>query len=410
MTESTATAPNPAELPQVWVTYIEPFAKAIGKDVNAVTELLKSIAGEPGDMAIEILKDASASPDSDIKAKLNGTPSGVANKAIKLLRGAPQVTQAAAAAFSTLNMLPEVPTTEAWLTALRTGGQLKVDMPTVISATRAALAKRVGLYDIPDKLVERMEAYAESLNEPAPATFFTLRDHITRRDYADIFQAIPGMKGSFVTETRKKELFRRIDGLLWPSIIKFNGLLKAWVESWQQGAANPAMMLNMVASMVTGGVGGAMPPGMMAPPDTGGLRDEAEGFADQVNKVFAGVGVPIARALAYDANRIRDILDDPSLPASIGAPNRDHMLRMLSIDVTATYTRLETNLTRFVLAIMQVKDVPAGNEELQYLGSLYMLGAQIPWTDLDVGRGSLRNTRTTSEDPERDRTNGRVRN
>jgi len=58
------------------------------------------------------------------------------------------------------------------------------------------------------------------------------------------------------------------------------------------------------------------------------------------------------------------------------------MLKQLGVAVSATYPRLENNLTRFVLSIMGVKDQPAGNEELQYFGALYMLGSQIPWDQL----------------------------
>jgi hypothetical protein len=66
----------------------------------------------------------------------------------------------------------------------------------------------------------------------------------------------------------------------------------------------------------------------------------------------------------------------------IGAANRDQMLKQLGVAVSATYPRLETNLTRFVLSTLQAKDQPAGNEEYQYFGSLYLLGQQIPWDQL----------------------------
>ena len=62
-----------------------------------------------------------------------------------------------------------------------------------------------------------------------------------------------------------------------------------------------------------------MPPGIMQPPDTGVLRDHASAVADAVNKVFAGTGVQIAAALAYDANRIKETLSNPRLPTLIGA-------------------------------------------------------------------------------------------
>ena len=60
------------------------------------------------------------------------------------------------------------------------------------------------------------------------------------------------------------------------------------------------------------------------------------------------------------------------------------MLKMLEVAVPATYPRLEVNLTRFVLATMQVNDQPAGDEELRFFGALYTLGGQIPWNQLGV--------------------------
>jgi len=64
----------------------------------------------------------------------------------------------------------------------------------------------------------------------------------------------------------------------------------------------------------------------------------------------------------------------------------------LGVAVSATYPRLETNLTRFVLAVMQAKDQPAGNEELQYFGALFMLGSQIPWDQLGGNKSGDRLT------------------
>ena len=263
---------------------------------------------------------------------------------------------------------------------MRTGGVLKVDQSTVISAIRAALAHRAGLYGIPDGLVALMEKFSDENEEQVDAEYFKLRKQLTRRSYAEIFEAIDGLDGSYVTEARKKQLFQRIDQYLWPAINDFYGQLKSWQEAWMQGAANPAMMMGAI--MAASGGMNVMPPGMMQPPDTGVLRDHADAVADAVNKVFAGTGVQIAAALAYDATRIKETLENTRLPALTGAANRDQMLRQLGVAVSATYPRLETNLTRFVLAVMRVKDQPAGNEELQYFSALFMLGSQIPWDQL----------------------------
>lgn len=379
-----ADADNTA-LSEVWTIYITPFANALGIEVPEATEKLRPLVGEPGEQAIALLKDRAMSPDSDIRAAIGDVPSAVANHAVSLLREDLHADTATATALGNIAVLPEVPSDESWLSSLRAGGQLKVDQPTVISAVRAALAHRAGLYDIPDLLVRRMEQFADETQEPVGEAFFALRDQVTQRRYAEIFTAIPGLTGNFVTDARRNQLLGRIDDHLWPAIVSFHSQLKGWTDAWQQGAANPAVLIMMIAGR---GGDAMMPPGVMAPPDTGSLRDSGEMVNDEINRVFAGTGVPIARALAYDANRIKETLEDPELPQMVGAPNREQMLRMLGVDVPATYPRLETNMTKYVLSIMQISQVAAGNEELQFFTALYMLGSQIPWDQLGAKRPS----------------------
>lgn len=280
-------------------------------------------------------------------------------------------------------VLPSVPDDGSWLNALKTGGVLKVEESTVISAIRAALAHRAGLFDIPSLLVAEMEKFADKNEEQVPPEYFKLRKQLSRRNYADVFEAIDGLDGSYVTETRKQQLFDRIDDHLWPAIADFYSQLKNWQEAWIQQGANPTAMMAAIASI---GGGAPPPPGMLQAPDTEVLRSYAEAFNDAVNRVFAGTGVQIAAALAYDATQIKKTLEDSSLPALIGAANRDQMLKQLGVSVNSAYPRLEVNLTRFVLSIMDVQNVPSGNDELQYFGTLDMLGKQIPLAELS-GRG-----------------------
>jgi hypothetical protein len=292
------------------------------------------------------------------------------------------VADAAAIGAASFDILPSVSDDSSWLEALKAGGVLKVNQSSVVAVVRAALANRVNLFDVPAKLATEMERYADTNDEQVSPEFYGLLRLLTRRNYADIFAAIDGLDGSFVTNARKKQLFDRIDTYLWPAIIGFYDQLKSWQEAWTQGAANPAMLM-MAISAGTSGM--ALPPGMMQPPDTGVLRDRAESINDAINKVFAGLGVQIAAALAYDATQVRKSLEDPRLPAMIGAANREQMLKQLGVSVNSTYPRLENSLTRFVLSCMQVKDQPEGNVEISYFSSLYMLGSQIPWDQL-VGR------------------------
>jgi hypothetical protein len=162
-------------------------------------------------------------------------------------------------------------------------------------------------------------------------------------------------------------------------VVSFHGQIKAWMDSWQQGAANPAIFMSAMTQIMGGGAIGGLPPGMMQAPETGVLRDAAETVNDDINRIFAGTGVVTARALAYDANQIKATMEDANLPALVGATNRDQMLRQLGVDVSSNYTRLELNLTKYVMGILNIKDVPAGNEETAYFGSLFYLGNQIPW-------------------------------
>lgn len=377
-TETKVTASKSAVSAKSNVDPVKVRLQKLGVDENVITAI-------KADLGAETVEDLAGLTESDlVEAGMKKLP---ARKLISSLSSSVDSATTTASTVSAVSfdaVLPAVPSDDSWLEALRTGGILKIDQSTVISAIRAALAHRAGLYSIPNILVRKMEAFADKNEEQVDPEFFKLRKQMIRRSYADIFSAIDGLDATYVTEARKKQFFRRIDETLWPQIFTFYDQLKSWQEAWMQGAANPAMM--MTAIMAASGGIGTMPTGMMQPPDTGVLRDHADAVADAVNKVFAGTGVQIASALAYDATKIKETLTNPRLPSLIGAANRDQMLRQLGVAISATYPRLEQNITRFALAIMQIKDQPAGNEELQYFGTLFMLGSQIPWDQLDGGK------------------------
>ena len=344
----------------------------------------KNIVDKIKALGAENVDDLSALKEADLvdagvpvlKARkvLSGLSSATVNKVIA------ENTVTATANFDAI--LPSVPDDGSWLNALRTGGVLKIEQSTVISAIRAALADRFGLYNISKKLHDAIEEYVDVTEEQVGEEFWSIRKQLTRVSYGDLFSAIPGMDGSYVTAARKSQLLGRINENVWPSIVMFNQQLVSWQEAWMQGGMNPGMMMAALASFGGGG-GTMMPPGMMQPPDCGVLRDAAATVNDSLNKTFRGTGVQIAAALAYEANQVKKIIENPRIPILCGVPSRDLLLKKLGVAVPATYPRMEQNLTRFVLGIMQVDRVAGGNEELQYFGSLYMLGSQIPWADLN---------------------------
>lgn len=373
------TTPVEADAPDT--TAADPAARL--KEFDIDDDTIGKIIDELG---VETLDDLAKLNEADL-VMVGLKPIPARNLLDALAPPAPVATDTATLGAATLDILPTALDDISWLEALRTGGVLKVDPSTVISTVRAALADRVQLYDVPKRLAAAMERFAEMSEEPVDPEFFRLRKQLTQRNYAEIFEAIEGLDGNYVTDGRRKELLDRMSSHFWPAITGFNSQLQAWQQLWMQGMANPGMLMIALAS---GSAGiGAMPPGLMQPPDTGVLRDQADEVNNALNRVFAGVGVPIAAALAYDATQIRKTLENPRLPTMIGAANRDQMLKQLDVGVSAIYPRLETNLTRFVLGTLQLKDVPAGNEELQYLAALFTLGTQIQWDQLGYGSTKL---------------------
>lgn len=305
----------------------------------------------------------------------------IAMKVAKAFASAPSAAPSPSMNVASLDVLPAVPTDENWLSALRVGGVLKFNRETVIGTVSAALASKVGLYGLPKAIVDAMERQAQSLEEPVGPDFFSMQRSLTERSYAEIFAAIPGATGRYATDSRKNELLRKIDGNLWNALISFQGQLSAWVDAWTKGIANPALITAAFFSQASGGAG-MLPPGMMAPPPTDQLRDAAEGVITSINRIFAGTGIPVAMALAYDAQQIRQALENPSLPAQVGAANREQMLRQLGVAVTSEYPRLEANLKRYALGVIELPNVTAGQTELAYVYALYQLGVMIPWDKL----------------------------
>lgn len=361
-------------------------APAAVQAADAIVAKIKEFGGDDDvaskikELGVETLEDLVVLTESDLVGA--GMKPVHARKLLNSLKKAPEAPATPApaptmAAEIMVNILPDVPSDESWLTSLKTGGVLKVDQSTVIAAIRAALAEKVGLYGIPKTLVAAMETFADENEEQVDPAFFTLRSQLTRRSYAEIFSAIDGLDGNYVTEPRKRQLFDRINSSLWTSISASFAQLNAWQQSWMTGAANPTAFMAVFA-------GGAMPPGMMSPPDTGALRDAGDDINNAINKVFSGTGVQIAAALAYEANEIRKTLENPRLPAMIGAANRDQMLKKLRVNVSSNYARLETNLVKYILSFINIDGISAGDEEIRYFSALWTLGNQIDWNQLGI--------------------------
>ena len=275
-------------------------------------------------------------------------------------------------------LLPSIPTDESWLNALKTGGILKVDESSYIAAIRAALADRAGLYNVPDALSKAMEKYADETEEQVDPTFYALRKSLTRRAYGDIFAAIDGLDGTFITDARRKEFLSRIRDTLWPAIAESYRTLDGWYQTWRASFSDPSMLIAAIGGGFSGGAAGMS---MITPPDTAQLHDAGDTLVDSINRVFRGTGVQVAAAMAYDANTIRNTLEDPRLPSMVGVKNREMMLKKIGASVSSNYIRLEQNLVKYVLAFAK-HDTVTSDVEVNYFVALWQLGTQINWNEL----------------------------
>ncbi len=280
-------------------------------------------------------------------------------------------------------LLPSVPNDDSWMNALKSGGILKVDDSSYIAAIRAALADLAGLYDVPEKLAKAMEQYADETEEQVDPTFYALRKSLTRRNYAEIFAAIDGLDGSFITESRRREFLSRIRTTLWPAIVDSYRSLDGWYQAFRAAYTDPSMLI----AALGGGLAGAGM-SMVAPPDASQLHDAGDVLVDAINRVFRGTGVQVAAAMAYDANMIRNTLEKPGLPAMVGVKNRELMLKKIKTNVSSNYIRLEQNLVKYVLSFVK-HDAVTSDVESQYFAALWQLGTQINWGELSGDKSGI---------------------
>ena len=390
--------PNPvanpaAAAPSKWETTVKAFAENIGHPFDAVSAALEGLVGDANDDGLAVLLDEKSLLFDELfeglnAAGLKGAKAKVRNAVNKMRSSAPAAAQTLPTSnapaifnFGAVDILPSVQNDTAWLDALRTGGILKVGEAAVTSGIRAALAVRHRFFDIPGKLRKAMEVQADALDEPVGADFFEVENLLTSRKNASLLNVIPGFKRRFVTDARRKQLIERLNTMLLPALKSFQDGLAAWMNSWQTGLNNPAMLLSIIA----GGQAG-FPPGMMQPPDVSGVLDSAESVVNYINRAFAGHGIPVATAMAMEAKDVRDILEKSTLPTLVGAANREDMLKKLGVQVDSDYVRLEQNLVRFANSVLGLNKVPADNQ-IGFLTALYMLGQQIPFDTLATKPG-----------------------
>jgi hypothetical protein len=141
-----------------------------------------------------------------------------------------------------------------------------------------------------------------------------------------------------------------------------------------------------MGTMVAGGVGGPSPFAQEAPDPTP-LVDQARGIIDRINKMFAGPGIPVARALAADAQQLSEVLKKPELINAVGAANRDEMLKKLGVSVGADAGRSESSVLQFALCVLKIASIET-SQLPRYILAMRQVGATIPWSTLGARGGN----------------------
>lgn len=350
---------------------------------DLVAQSLQSLIGDPGQEALEILSQKDAVSDVELRDALKGLsiPIGKLNLHISKLRGEVPVSEDSSSSVTTaVKFLPSVPDDDSFIAALKTDGVLKVKDTDVLAAVKAAIASKARLYSVPDKLLELIEKFASDQQEPFDEKYYEIRNMITEKNYADVLSVI-NVKSQFITETKRKEFLEKLESILWAELASFNEALSAWQKVWTDGM--PAMMMNVIA-MGNAAPGANPAAGMMTPPDTGSLHSAAEEVINKINRIFAGPGIPVSRALTQDALRIKKVLNDDGVLKATGSPTKDILLKSLGITVGADLIRAEQSISQYTLAVMHLP-AQIGDDEIIYLTQLVRLGASIPWTKLTTG-------------------------
>lgn len=254
--------------------------------------------------------------------------------------------------------LPDVPNDTNFLESLKTSATLTVDITNIAAVMRAHFANEMGLALIPEMISEAMERFADNTEVPVTTEFLEVLELVNEKKYADV-----NIKSKYVTVARKRQVLDRMRELR-TTLANFQAELNSWNERLKANRqADPLARIS----------------GLNVYPPHDDVVGAAESVVSFFNRGLAGYGPIVARALAYEAMKIREFLDKPSLPALTGFATKELMLKAFKIGVTSADVRLEKNVARYatyVVTKVATGDLPPGQEG-SALEALWNLGNQI---------------------------------
>lgn len=380
-----------------WLIVTAPILSLLGLNQDEVDKRFveKRVVEAPDDAGAEVICDASCVTDADWIDCFSDKARGTVRRAMIAVRAlavsAPKDESVVTGTVSR-SLLPAAPDEDSFLQSLRVGGVLRVDETDVVSLVRVGMFSAAGVDGLEKRLAEAVEEQAVKNGELAPAVFYELSKLDGRRRHADVLEALEA-KGLSITEARKKAMLAKAPELIFQAR-RHADRVKAWTENWGSTAANPAVVFAALA----GGRGGVSLPPMEAP-SAQPVVDSSLAFIDAVNKLFAGTGKPVVRALADDATRTLRVLDLPGLLPALRMANKEELLRTFDLGVSADLIRAERDLSTFVRATLQTDRQSAADLPM-YLWEMNQLAVNIPWDSLVTrSEGGVRKVQSQRSGP-----------
>lgn len=290
---------------------------------------------------------------------------------------APKADPVAMVAAPPTSYLVDVPSEEAWLLGLKTGGVLKVTPDSVIAAIRAAIADVVNAKAMMKSLCELIEDHYASDGMAVSDTYWEIKKIASQRAHRDIFDLING--ASSVTDAQRSNTVKKVRSILFPALVEGQQILSRWQDMYDKNMMSPSNIIQMVSN-VAHSTPGRVAAGVQVP-DMGVLRDAGDQIRDAANKALSGTGAAAASTIAVDYRQIQKVLSMPNLPTECGCTSREQLFNKLGIKVPGGLVRTESNLVQYALSFFDSDKVAAVNEAA-FWSELWQLGTHIDWSQL----------------------------
>ncbi len=295
------------------------------------------------------------------------------------------------------SLLPEVQIGDVWLKSIQREDVLVLGTNHHIAAIESAIADRFDLFSVPDKVSKAMMDYSLEANIPVGEEYYRIRNIITERQYADLFKAM-NINNTDIDMNSRRELIRRINAHLFPLVPILIKELNNWYDRWAKMAPQ---QISMAITNMAGANGRGRQLSVASFPETSALINMSNTVVKALNTCLAGSGGVAALAMAFEANTIRDCLDNPELPRLVGALNKDQMLIKLGIDLDLGVISMEKAIVQFIIAFAQAKDLTTRQNAGSYFYDLWQLGNEITcWDNLTSRESSLTKADTVDQDAE----------